>query len=171
MDVRALATPLAVEIGTHSRAELRRALSTAGVLTNEFAEALLEASIFDSPEPESLRVVARSLAELGLVDGAVLPDVFRAAAEAGLELCDPSAGPYLRLALLDQGTAPDNILTNGHAPSGSLTVASAPLRSDHTSPKGFYLRVVDRRPWLRGYRCDNSYRWNPDDRFVFTSVR
>jgi hypothetical protein len=32
---------------------------------------------------------------------------------------------------------------------------------------GPYLRVIDGCPWLRGYRCDLTYGWNPDDRFVF----
>ncbi len=39
------------------------------------------------------------------------------------------------------------------------------LRDDY--PKGFYLRVVDGRAWLRGYRCDDEYDFDPADRFVF----
>ena len=33
-------------------------------------------------------------------------------------------------------------------------------------PKGFYLRVVDDEVWLRGYRCDDTYEWGPEQRLA-----
>ena len=45
--------------------------------------------------------------------------------------------------------------------------ASDALSRDDEYPKGFYLRVVDGRAWLRGYRCDDGHSWSPDDRFIF----
>jgi hypothetical protein len=50
-----------------------------------------------------------------------------------------------------------------------VKVASAPLSDDATFPKGFYLRVVDGTQWLRGFRCDDEYRFAPDDTFAFRS--
>ena len=77
--------------------------------------------------------------------------------------------PYLRLAWLSQPSAPDVIMSNGRAPTASLTVAALPPRPDEEGyPKGFYLRVIGGDPWLRGYRCDLTHDWNADDRFVFS---
>jgi len=50
-----------------------------------------------------------------------------------------------------------------------LTIGSASLELDAEYPKGFYLRVIDGRPWLRGYRCDDEYVWGAGDRLVFAS--
>lgn len=50
----------------------------------------------------------------------------------------------------------------GRAPSGALHIASEPLSDDEAYPKGFYLRVVDGETWLRGFRCDDTYEWGPE---------
>jgi hypothetical protein len=160
-------TPVTLSVGTMTRTRLLEGLRKAGVELNESATRLLEHSVFDRPEPESLTVLDRSVSELGLREGATLAQIFQAADDRGLRPCPPTTGPYLRLALRSQETAPDAIMSNGRAPSGSLTVASLALQSDADFPKGFYLRVIDGRPWLRGYRCDEEFIWNPLDRFVF----
>ena len=57
-----------------------------------------------------------------------------------MRLCPVTAGPYLRLAWLSQPSAPDVIMSNGRAPTASLTVAALPPRPDEEGyPKGFYL--------------------------------
>jgi len=61
------------------------------------------------------------------------------------------------------------VLSAGRSPAGALKVASAPLSDDVAFPKGFYLRVVDGTLWLRGFRCDDEYRFTPDDTFAFRS--
>jgi len=159
--------PLTFAIDSMSRQQLREALRTSGIATNELAEKLLDDAVFDGVEPRQVTVVERSVAELGLDGGATLPQILSAAHENRLLLCPPTTGPYLRLALMAQSTAPDNVMSSGRAPSGSLTVASGPLHADPEYPRGFYLRAVDGRTWLRGYRCDDDFVWSPLDRFVF----
>ena len=159
--------PVRLSIGTMSRSHLLEALRNRGVGLNESATTLLGDSIFDQAEPQSITFVDRSVGELGLVHGAVLSHIFEAAHKSGLRLCPPTSGPYLRLALHSQTTASDTVLSNGQAPSGSLTVASFPLRPEPDYPRGFYLRVIGEQPWLRGYRCSDDHVWNPSDRFVF----
>ena len=163
--------PVTLSIGTMSRPHLLEALRNRGVGLNESATTLLGDSIFDRAEPQSVTFVDRSVSELGLIHGAVLSQIFEAARESGLRLCPPTTGPYLRLALQSQTTAPDTVLSNGQAPSGSLTVASFPLRPDPDYPRGFYLRVIGGQPWLRGYRCSDDHVWNLGDRFVFEASR
>ncbi|MGH1523136.1 hypothetical protein ACRAWC_03245 [Leifsonia sp. L25] len=159
---------LRLSVGGSSRTSLRTELRSGGVLLNAYAETLLDHEAFALRDPVVLTVVARGVGELGLAAGATLPEVFAAAREQGLSLCPPDTGPYLRLALRSQPNAPDSVLSAGRSPAGALKVASAPLSDDVEFPKGFYLRVVDGVQWLRGYRCDDEYRYTAEDRFAFT---
>lgn len=154
-------------VGGASRTDLRSALRAHGVLLNAHAEMLLDHEAFDVREPVELTIVERAVGELGLGDGGTLPEVFAAAREQGLWLCPPDTGPYLRLAMRSQPNAPDSVLSAGRSPAGSIKVAAAPLSEDVEFPKGFYLRVVDGMQWLRGYRCDDEYRFSAGDRFAF----
>lgn len=159
--------PLEVQVGGLAREELRAALQARGVALNAHAETLLAHPVFDDRAGEPIVVVARTVAVLGEPDGATLPGVFAAAAAQGLRLCPPDTGPYLRLALTEQADSTDSVLSAGRAPADAITVASPPLDDDVDYPKGFYLRVVDGRPWLRGYRCDDLHVFAPSDRFAF----
>ena len=167
MDATGVVDGREVSVGGLSRSELESQLASNGVLLNVHAETLLSNAIFDRQPPRVINLVERSVADLGLAEGATLPTIFRIAQEQGLALCPADTGPYLRLALEDQIEAPDAILTSGRAPTASLTVASAPLEEDDEYPKGFYLRVITGQKWLRGYRCDHEHVWSGDDRFVF----
>ncbi|MFF1875661.1 hypothetical protein [Kitasatospora herbaricolor] len=161
------AMSLPLQVGGLTRAELRAALRSGGVLLNAYAETLLDHAIFDLRDRVEISIVECALADLNLSTGATLPEVFSAAQSQGFELAPPDTGPYLRLAMASQANAPDSVLSAGTSPAGALKVASAPLTDDASFPKGFYLRVVDGEQWLRGYRCDNEYRFSPDDRFAF----
>lgn len=156
-----------VRVGGQSRAEVMQLLHGADVSLNIHAETLLAHSAFDAPEARSLRIVERTVAELGFERGAIQSRVFTAARSQGLELCPLVTGPFLRLAMMEQTNAPDSVLSAGRAPTGAIHVASEPPSEDDEYPKGFYLRVVDGRSWLRGYRCDDTYVWTPEQRLAF----
>lgn len=159
---------VALTIGGLSRTELLASLDRRGVSLNAFAELLFAHSSFDVPGAiRTITLTERTVAELGLAGGGSLSAVFAAAGELGLHLCPLETAAYLRLALTEQTTAPDSIMTAGRAPRGSLTVASQVLTDDDEYPKGFYLRIIDGQPWLRGYRCDDLHMWSPQDRLVF----
>lgn len=156
-----------VRVGGRPRDEVMQLLRRADVLLNVHAETLLAHPAFDAPEGQSLRIVERTVEQLGFTHGAVQSDVFSAAESQGLALCPLVTGPHLRLAMMGQSNAPDSNLSAGRAPAGAIHVASEPPSEDVEYPKGFYLRVVDGRPWLRGYRCDDAYTWTPDQRLAF----
>lgn len=158
---------IVVRVGGQSRAGIVRALRDAGVRLNVHAETLLAHPAFDEPESRRMRIVERTVEQLGLVAGAVQSEVFAAARSQGLELCPLVTGPYLRLAMSDQANAPDSVLSAGRAPTGAVHIASEPVSEDVEYPKGFYLRVVDGQVWLRGYRCDDTYVWGPGQRLAF----
>ena len=153
---------LSVVVGGSSREELLAQLSSRGIQLNEHARTLLAHRCFEEREPERLEILQRSLAELGLPGGGTLPEIFAAVRAEDLAPLPADAGPYLRLATMDQEQAPDSVLSAGRVPTGAVSVLSPPLSADHEYPKGFYLRVVDGVTWLRGFRCDDEYVW-PDD--------
>lgn len=146
---------------------LLQKLQEQGVHLNEHAQTLLAHPVFDAPEERELHFVERTVQELGMADGGTLAQIFDAARQAGLTPCPATSGPYLRLATMGQVNAPDSVLSAGRPPAGALHVASEPLSDDDEYPKGFYLRVVDDRVWLRGYRCDAGYELGPDQRLAF----
>lgn len=155
-----------VRVGGQPRDELIQGLRKAGVRLNVHAETLLEHPAFDYPEGRDLRFVERAVYELGLSTGGTQAQVFHAARAQGFHLCPVISGPFLRLATMDQHNAPDSVLSAGRAPNGAIHVASEPLSDDEAYPKGFYLRVVDDEVWLRGYRCDDTYEWGPEQRLA-----
>jgi hypothetical protein len=152
-----------VRVGGQPRTEVVQSLRDVGVQLNVHAETLLAHPAFDAPVRQTLRIVE----QLGLEDGAVHSQVFACARTQGLELCPLVTGPYLRLAMMDQANSPDLVLSAGRAPTGAIHIASEPAREDVEYPKGFYLRVVDGQPWLRRYRCDDTYVWAPEQRLAF----
>lgn len=154
-------------MGGLSRSDLLAALKRSDIQLNQYATTLLDHPSFDDATAETVEIVDRTPADLGLPNGAVLSQIFAAAHDRGLFLCPAATGPYLRLLLTQQDSAPDSVMSNGRAPSGSITVASAPLDADDEYPKGFYLRVVDGVRWLRGYICDDLHLWSPNDRLAF----
>ncbi len=156
-----------LQVGGLSRQGLLAALDAAGVGLNASAELLLSHEVFDRQRVETFDVVRRTVGQLGLTGGASLSMVLAAAQAHGLSLCPLITGPYLRLTWTDQEAAPDSVLSNGSAPSASVTVASEPLDSDDVLPKGFYLRVVEDRPWLRGYHATDEHLWSPGDCLAF----
>lgn len=116
----------------------------------------------------SLQTVELTVGDLGFLEGATTPQIYKKASELSLELCPLELGPYLRLSYLDQ---PEGYSVNTgilhQAPSGSITIASAALSEDEDFPEGFYIRRINGVLWLRGYRADQLHVWNNDDHFIF----
>lgn len=154
-------------VGRLSRQEIAAALRAQGVALNEYAEALLDQPLFDGRLPEHVRVVTCTVAQLGLGDGGTWPQILSAAEEEGLMPCPADTAPYLRLAWSDQPASSSSVLRVGGNPDDAVTVAAPRFREDDEFPRGFYLRVVDGVPWLRGYRCEDAYVFPADARLAF----
>ena len=115
-----------------------------------------------------MTVLIASLRELGLENGANLNDLFRHIPLIGMKACPPCTGLFLRSAWIDQPRSRNSILSGTHAsPDQAVTVLSEILEQDDAFPKGLYLRNVDGDLWLRGYVCDQAYRFPPDAVFAF----
>jgi hypothetical protein len=161
--------PGTLRIGGMAKSNLLAALREQSIQLNEAAEALFADRRFTtSGEERVVAVVARSVAELGFREGATYGEIVRRALDAGLVECPLELGPYLRLKVRDQPDSADGRpLTHGRVPPGSLLVASSPLDASDETPKGFYLRHVDRVLWLRGYWSSLDAILSPGDVLVF----
>ena len=139
-----------------------------GILLNDYARTYLHhPALAQADVPNTLSFVLCTPAELGLAEGCTLGQLVAQAAKFGFSPCHPAAAVYLRLHLTDQTESANRILSGGHrAPDGSITVLSQPFTQEDGFPRGLYLRNVDRRLWLRGYVCDESFQWSPTDVFA-----
>lgn len=157
-----------VKVGGHTKSQLIQNLKQGSILLNEFAEKLFADDKFTvSDEKYSVSTVELKVRNLGYSEGATIPQIYKKANQLGLELCPLELGPYLRIEYLDQPEGNSNTYQQNKAPYGSITVASKILTDDHNFPKGFYLRKIDGTLWLRGYVCDDTHIWEPDDHFIF----
>ncbi|WP_145318535.1 helicase [Paenibacillus xylanexedens] len=158
-----------VDVGGLTKPQLIQKLDQHSILLNKYGEQLLYDDRFIvSSTKQSLQTVELTVRQLGFSDGASTFQLFRRANDLGLECCPVELGPYLRMQYLDQPEiCSTNISEGNKAPSGSITIASAALTEDIDFPKGFYLRRINDKLWLRGYLADDLHIWSPHDRFIF----
>jgi hypothetical protein len=158
-----------LRVGGVVKSDLLSQLLRQGVQLNPHAVQLFSDDGFrTSVEQCILAVVQVSVAELGLSQGGAFEEIAARALARGYLLCPLELGPHLRLAYADQteaflGQPPSQKC----APPGSVTVASQPISEDDDVPKGFYLRVFEGLPWLRGYRSWPGHVWAPTDVLAF----
>jgi hypothetical protein len=164
---------LPVQVGGLSKAELLSRLHAADVLLNEAARTLFAEPRFTTAAHSAVvQTVQLSVAALGLPEGGRFSDLVDRARTEGLETCPLELGPHLRLQFMDQAEgAAGQPATRGCAPPGSVTVVSEPVCESDETPKGFYLRRIDGRLWLRGYRSGPGHVWSPQDVVVFVRRR
>jgi len=162
-----------VSIGGLSKTELIERLATAGIEMNSIALAMLEDDSFRMQEqPATFEVELRTLNELGLPDGGTLAQAIDAATALGFGLCPRELGPYLRLAYMDQEEGSVGYEATRHqAPPGSITVVDQRPKEDESEYQGLYLRRIEGKLWLRGYRSWSGHLWQPQDTLVFTTAR
>lgn len=160
---------IAVAVYPVPKGRISTVLKANNIRTNEYAKAYMNHPAFQTEDARSqLTIVLCALQELGLTDGAIYADIFAKASELGLSPCRPSGGLFLRLSYLDQARSGNSVLRGTHhAPDSAVTVLSEFLEKDDDFPKGLYLRNVDGVLWLRGYICDEAYKWSSEDVFAF----
>lgn len=147
-----------VEIGGMSKKELQQQLKTKlGTRISRWAQGLLNSRAFKVAEQqEQVDLVAISVAELGLSDGATTQEIYEAAQQRGLELCPAEVGPALRL----QADTEDSLGQN-------LVIAMKPITDSDGLPHVFYLRRGDGEPWLLAIFARPDRRWHAITVFVF----
>ena len=143
-----------------------------GILINQYAEEFFAHPRFSIGRSRETTVTIASLQEIGLENGATLRDIFTHISKTGLKACAVSTGLFLRLAWTDQPQSQNSTLTGTHSsPDQAVTVLSEIIDKDDAFPKGLYLRNVDGNLWLRGYVCDDAYRFPGDALFALEMRR
>lgn len=158
-----------VEVGGQTKSQLLQRLRELSVRMNESANRLFSDDRFTTTATRHiLSTVELTVGSLGYPQGAPWEEIRARSDQLGLDVCPLELGPHLRLAYLDQPEGSFGDPPREHrAPFGSVTVVSKPLDEDPDTPKGFYLRRIDGVLWLRGYRSERTYVWDPGDHLVF----
>lgn len=158
-----------IKAGGLKKADLIDKLAEENIGLNELGkQLLLDERMSVSEESYLLKSVELTVGDLGLMQGSILPDIYDRAIKNGLSLCPIETGPYLRLAYLDQPEGcTDKPVYEKQAPHGSITIASKMIDENDDFPKGFYIRKIEGKLWLRGYIADDLHIWSPNDRFLF----
>lgn len=151
-----------IEVGGLSKETLMEMMESQSVKLNEYAHRLFEDERFTtSKEKYSVDTVERTVMDLGFSEGATLSQIYERARERGLGLCPLELAPHFRLQYRDQPEDTNgSLLSNNHAPTGSVTVASPVLSEEEDFPTGFYLRNI----------AGDKHIWSPDDCFLFTNL-
>lgn len=159
-----------VRIGGITKSALLERLAAAEVEINSAGYELFSDERFRTAlHTQVVHVCQVSVAGLGLERGGVMSEIMAAAAERGLSYCPLELAPHLRLLLLDQDEGAIGFPHTKHrAPPASITVISPPLCDDDEVPKGFYLRRVEGKLWLRGYTSWAGHVWQAEDLLVFS---
>lgn len=155
-----------IKYGGQSKEDLLKRLIAEGIHLNEYAKILLSSDVFEaSPSEEAADIVELSVQDLGFTNGATFEEIFSRIEHLHLNLCTLEIGPYLRLNYLGQQEETET--GKNKAPKGSITIFSKiEKQEDEEFPKGFYIRKIDGRLWLRGYVCPIDYLWPPEARIA-----
>ena len=159
-----------ITVGGLSGLELLARLEDSGIQVNEIARQILIDERFKCcAQTSRIKVVFRSLCELGLPNGGVLGEAIDAAEALGYRLCPLELGPHLRLAYRNQGEGSIGFAPSKHqAPPQSITVVDQRPDKDQSEYRGFYLRRIDGKLWLRGYKSWSGHVWQANDILAFT---
>ncbi len=165
-----------IRLHSMSQEQLHTTLEDHHIKLNPYARQLMDSPYFVLPkEAKTYTVTLVTLSDLGLTQGANLPQIFERAQAIGYDLCPLVLAPYMRLELLDQvegeidqsESAIHQTPKQNQAPAGSITIASPIPSNQDDFPKGFYLRKINGDLWLRGYRASLDFIWDPEDTFAF----
>ncbi len=155
-----------VKYGGLSKEALLKRLIAENIHLNEYAMVLWKSDAFVvSPKEEVAEIVELSVQDLEFTDGATFEEIFCRIKQLGLDFCPLEIGPYLRLSYMDQEEEVET--GKNKAPKGSITIFSKIEKpEDEEFPKGFYIRKIDGKLWLRGYICPMDYIWAQEARIA-----
>jgi len=154
-----------IDFGGASKDELLLKLERASISLNEYSKQLFASDLFvTSAEAGSASIIELTVEDLGFQNGATLVEINDRMKPLNLSECPLEIGPYFRLHYIDQIEFQES--GKHKAPAGSVTVMSRPLIDDDDFPKGFYLRKIDGKLWLRGYLCPLDHVWEPGARLA-----
>ena len=130
--------------------EYLEALQEKGYEVYKYAKDLLN-QLTDIPE-EQVRLKKVTLRDLGFSSGATMKEIFAVAEKKGLKLCPPWVGPQYRMQCKDDERT---------------TIGMEPMIGSDGDTDVFHVYRGGSARWLSS--GPTSYRWHPDDKFLFVS--
>ncbi|GBG94775.1 hypothetical protein LFYK43_12340 [Ligilactobacillus salitolerans] len=155
-----------LRVGGYKKSELIELLKQNDIRLNQHGRDLLADSCFGlSKKQHKVKVLVVPVASLGLPLGGTLAEIYAAADKLSLGRCSLETAVYFRLQWQSQPNSQNSVMHAHKAPEGAVTVAAK--INGARAVQGFYLRKVAGELWLRGYSCDNSFVFEPEDQFAF----
>jgi hypothetical protein len=146
-----------ITLGLHKTPKAyRKVLENAGFKIGDWAKDILK-EISIAQEPREIRLVIRSVADLGFTEATWYDVICARATELGLDLCPAEVGPALRLAYADQPYRE------------WIVVAMEALTSRDRNLSVFSLEHDEGGRLLSAYYGTPGSCWTPGNRFVFVS--
>lgn len=132
---------------------------------NEYGMNLLDSPLyaFESKE-QSIHIREVSLGELGFSNGATYGQIEEWVRSSEFAYIPINFAPYIRIAYRNQKSI-EKSFAGQHPPDG-IIIFSKPLKKAESFPKGFYIRKIKGKLWLRGVVCSTDYHFPPDTRII-----
>ena len=145
-----------IEIGGKTSEQLQTELIKAGFKIGDYAKFMLNSKDFKtSKKSEQANLVRLKVRDLFGNQNATTDEIYKKAAEVGLELCPAEVGPNLRLHYKNQPL------------NEWFAVAMKQISGPGGSPNLFSLARSSGGVWLDSRWAGPSRTWNPDNEFVF----
>ena len=144
-----------LEIGGQTEAQLEVALEQSNVQFDFARSMMRNPDFFTLKDPEEIKLVRLSVADLGFLGGVAVKEIFARAEALGLELCPPEVGPKYRLQYKNQ---PMNEW---------IRIGMKPIAASVGSPNVFdVVRNSDGSHLCRNWAKPDNY-WNADSQLLF----
>jgi hypothetical protein len=112
-------------------------------------------------QPEKITLIRLEVSDLGFSDLATTNQIYKRAAELGLELCLPEIAPHLRLNY-------EKVFNREQAKGEWIRIATKPITDSRGRSRMFDLsRRDDGRRWLYRNWAKPDSSWMPEDKFIF----
>ncbi len=145
-----------IEIGGKDAKQLEKELIKAGFKISDYAKFMMNSKDFKTQKKsEQANLVRLKVRDLFGNQSATTDEIFKKAAEVGLELCPPEVGPHMRLNYKNQ-------------PLGEwFRIAMKQISGPVGNPYVFDLERISDGVWLDSDWAEPGRRWDSDFEFVF----
>lgn len=146
-----------IESGGKSAKQLETELEKGGFQISDYAKFMMKSKEFSTQKKsEQIDLVGLKVKDLfGDNQNHTTDEIYKKAAEVGLELCRPEVAPHLRLQYKNQPL------------NEWFAVAMKQIPDSAGIPSVFTLARRSGGVWLRGYWVKPGNHWNPDNELVF----
>ncbi|MCL8538626.1 hypothetical protein M9991_17300 [Chryseobacterium gallinarum] len=132
---------------------------------NGYGKALLKSPLYKFSFPdEMIKITEVCLWDIGFRNGATFSEIEGFIESGPYDYCPVEFAPYIRLSYLKQPIS--GFCDKNKHPTDASIIFSKPFLMDDTFPKGFYIRNIHGKLWLRGFLCSKDYHFPAQTRLI-----